>query len=321
MVKSVLRYWYDTASSAWKRPGAVSSGGGGSSSQQTLYIGAFHSPETLTGWNTLESQVGQPLSMRRIYNPNPISGTWSQFDTSTRAHWYSFKGGLTTMRDGGYDTAMTTWLNSVPSTHVLYLSWQHEPENPSKGNDATVFRAGAQHFYTHVKSVRPQTIIAMPVFMDWTHNPSSGRTPLDWYPGDAYTDIIGVDTYNTYLWPMVGSPTKWDYVPLISNPVNQMVGLKNFVAFAQAHSKPWAIGEVASMEHASDSPATRATTSSYKARWISDLHTYASDNGATAVLWFNVYKPADTDPDMLIESSQGSLAAEAQAVTTYGKSV
>lgn len=311
-----LRYWYHQPSETWKRPGSNLSG----LDEKKLYIGAFHAPETAGAWANLESQIGQPLSMRRIYNSGAISGTWSQFDTNTRAHWYSFKGSLTTMRDGGFDAALTTWLNSVPSAHVLYLSWQHEPENPSKGNDSTVFRAGARRFYTHVKSVRPQTIVAMPVYMDWTHNTLSGRNPLDWYPGDNFTDVIGVDAYNTYLWPMVGSPTKWDYVPL-SGQTPKMVGLERFVAFASAHSKPWAIGEVSSMEHASDSPAVRATTSSYKARWIADLYEYSAQNGATAVLWFNINKPNDTHPEMLIESSQGSLSAQASATVQYGRSV
>ena len=316
MPANILRYWYHQPSGEWRRP----TGSIGEPVGNKLYIGAYHHTQTASGWMTLEGQIGQPLSMRRIYNPNGFSGTWSQFDTATRSHWYSFKGALTTMRDGGFDSAMTTWLNSVPSAHVLYLSWQHEPENPSKGNDPATFRAGAQHFYTHVKSVRPQTIVAMPVYMSWTHNPSSGRDPLDWYPGNDYTDVIGVDTYNTYLWPMVGSPTVWDYVPL-SGQTPKMVGLENLVAFANARSKPWAIGEVSSMEHASDSAAVRATTNSYKARWITDLYEYSALNGATAVLWFNVDKPNDTHPEMLIESSQGSLSAQANSTIQYGRSM
>ncbi len=314
MSASIKRYWYHQTDDKWKRPGKQLG------LNNKLYVGAFHSPETSSDWATLEGQIGKQLTMRRIYNPSAISGTWSQFDTATRGHWYSFKGDPSTMASGGFDAALTTWLNSVPSAHLLYLTWQHEPEMPSKGLDPASFRSGAQHFYTHVKSVRPQTIVAMPIFMDWTHNPASGRNPLDWYPGDGYTDVIGVDTYNTYLWPMVGSPTTWENIP-ITGRTNQMVGLKNFVNFATTHSKPWAIGEVASMEHAGDSAGIRATTSSYKAKWVKDLYDYSAGNGATAVLWFNIVKAGDTDPDMLITSSQGALTEEANAITAYGRSL
>ena len=317
MAKEVVRYWYHGSSNTWKRPEATTTP---PPAEGSLYIGAFIQTQTPAAWNTLESQIGQPLSMRRIYNPNVVSGTWSQWDTATRTHWYSFKGDLAAMRDGGFDSAMTTWLNSVPSDHLLYLSWQHEPENPSKNNNPTTFRAGARHFYTHVKSVRPQTVVAMPVYMSWTLDPASGRNPLDWYPGDDYTDIIGVDAYNPYLWPMVGSPPNWQNIPLPGRS-NPMIGLRNTAAFAASHGKPWAIGEVATMEHASDSPAVRATTNSYKARWVKDLHDYAALNNATAVLWFNSVKPNDTHPEMLIESSAGSLAAEANAIITHGRSV
>jgi len=312
----VKRYYFDPSDSKWKRPEAVLD----PTPSGQIYFGAFHSPEDASSWSSFETELGYSLAMRRIYNPGAIGGTWSQHDTTTRGHWYSFKGDISTMGSGGYDSALTTWLNSVPGSHLLYLTWQHEPENPSKAIVAAEFRTGAQHFYTHVKSIRPQTTVVMPVFMDWTHNPASGRNPLDWYPGDNYTDIIGVDTYNTYLWEPAGSPATWENIP-ITGRANPMVGFRNFVNFAAAHDKPWAIGEVATREHQSDSPATQATLNSYKARWITDLGDYAAQNGCTALLWFNILKSGDTTADILLTSSQGSITAFGNILAEYGRSL
>ena len=34
--------------------------------------------------------------------------------------------------------------------------------------------------------------------MGWSFNPSSGRDPLSYYPGDSYIDIVGSDGYNWF---------------------------------------------------------------------------------------------------------------------------
>lgn len=274
-------------------------------SATTMLFGAYHDPVTEADWQDLETDLGVTLGIRRSYSSGAISGTFSStttsWDENDRASWFSFKGDLATFSSGGYDSALTSWLNSVPAGHELYLTARHEPEND--GIVAADFRSAMQQFYTVAKSARPETIVVSPLYMDYTFDPSSGRDPEDWYPGDAYTDCIGVDCYNPWHWPMVGSPETWK-----DAPSDEMLA---FLTFCESKGKPWALGEFSSMEDTSD--LTR------KAGWTTDFMTWAVVNGCLAVCWFNIIKPGDTPAEMLVTSSAQSIAAYANMVTTYGR--
>jgi hypothetical protein len=75
---------------------------------------------------------------------------------------------------------------------------------------------------------------------DWNVNAGYEVIPLlNFYPGNAFVDIVGIDAYDEapIQLPPVGSPKRW------STLVNEPLGLLDIYAFARAHGKPVSIPE------------------------------------------------------------------------------
>ena len=73
------------------------------------------------------------------------------------------------------------------------------------------------------------------LLFDWNVNASYRNIPLaDFYPGNAYVDIIGIDFYDTSGQPLppVGNPERWTALS------RQPESLMEVAAFAAAHHKP-----------------------------------------------------------------------------------
>ena len=69
----------------------------------------------------------------------------------------------------------------------------------------------------------------------------SGVTPDKYYPGDAYVDVIGLDTYGN---PLSGS----DATPLDTS--TNYLTLTAAIDFAKAHNKPFALPEAGGLDAA-----------------------------------------------------------------------
>jgi hypothetical protein len=86
---------------------------------------------------------------------------------------------------------------------------------------------------------------------DWNINANYRNIPLtDFYPGNAYVDIIGIDLYDgsgVHL-PRIGSTMRWRV--LASEPD----GLDAVESFAAAHHKPLSIPEWATVTSQGDDP-------------------------------------------------------------------
>jgi hypothetical protein len=180
----------------------------------------------------------------------------------------------------------------------VYLSLHHEPEdNTGSGSGlygtmeqyrsawqrvVTIFR---QHDVTNVTFVWAMTA--------WTLDPRSGRNPLDWYPGDAYVDVIGADGYR---WtPQKGHA--WDTFRQVFAGAN---------AFAIGHGKPWMVVEYGALEK----PAGDSTHES-KATWLAGARATAKTwPSLKAVLLFDENKVEPGGPfNWVSHSSDGALAA------------
>ena len=73
---------------------------------------------------------------------------------------------------------------------------------------------------------------------DWTVNAGYRRIPLtEWYPGDNYVNIIGIDAYDAGVPSNVAYASRWSYL------YNEQDGIGAVVSFAAAHGKPMSIGE------------------------------------------------------------------------------
>lgn len=108
----------------------------------------------------------------------------------------------------------------------------------------------------------------------WVWNPyveSGESTPMaDLYPGDDYVDYVAVDGFN---W---GSVRDWgwqSYDDIFASSVDQLGVV--------APDKPWLIAEVG------------CAPGSAKAEWTEELLTRANEDGAVAVVWFEVDKETD----------------------------
>jgi hypothetical protein len=91
-------------------------------------------------------------------------------------------------------------------------------------NEVTAFRqAAGQHF-----------------LIVWNPNACTVNIPyLNFYPGDAYVDIVGLDLYDGTCTAPIGSTTRITWNQLVHEPA----GLASFEAFAKAHKKPMSFPE------------------------------------------------------------------------------
>jgi hypothetical protein len=121
-------------------------------------------------------------------------------------------------------------------------------ENDNLGHNRTQWHRWAAYFAQIVRTMR--SVKGAHFLFDWNVNAGTWTTvPLaDYYPGDAYVDIIGLDLYDMsgLQLPPVGSPERWQ--ALVSEPL----GLTEVYGFAARHHKPLSFPEWATVSTQGD---------------------------------------------------------------------
>jgi hypothetical protein len=119
---------------------------------------------------------------------------------------------------------------------VVRLGWEfNERSMPWRGRDTQAYISCYRNAADNIRAVNPDVIL------DWTINAHGspdglcGGVSTNCYPGDEYVDIIGIDNYDHYPW----SPKKADFDRTAAAPE----GLSWLYAFAEAHRKPFSVGE------------------------------------------------------------------------------
>lgn len=106
--------------------------------------------------------------------------------------------------NGSEDTWLNTAINKLAKLNApIFLALNHEPENDHSGNGNNVPEAW-QDMHRRAAKVagrRAPLVTVVPVMMQWTFNPESGRNPTDWVIPDL--PVAGVDVYNP--WQPAGS--------------------------------------------------------------------------------------------------------------------
>jgi hypothetical protein len=122
--------------------------------------------------------------------------------------------------------------------------------------------------------------------------PAGLKNADDFYPGDQYVDVVGVDGYN-------GGPTgaTWD------SPEELFAGAIG-AATSVAPKKPVWIYETGSGDKLGD-----------KAQWITDLFAYLERTRVTGLLWFNFDKLGEQN--WLIDSSADVEKAAKEALASW----
>jgi hypothetical protein len=261
-------------------------------SSQTMLLGAnVPSINSWAEWTARGATVGA-MGVRRCYNTG-MPATWAASAAApTSGHgivnWLSVRPDAASMASGALDAAVTSFVNSIPAGEQVMLTPLHEPENNTGTVPAATWVAAVQRFYDVAKAARPSTKIG-PVLMGYTFDPKSGRKVSDWNVGAAHCDFYGIDFYNGYHYPLTGNSNTWN------PPVGTQV--VNFQAFCDSIGKPGAVGEFASSEDQTGIGPQR------KIDWTTGYLNYAHTHGWLAMCWFDSYKPGDTDPSMVLDST------------------
>lgn len=315
--------YYDTGTQWIRLRNGVADGGSTPPPNNDIYVGMLNSPVGEAQWVITEAEWGGVKSgIARTFSPGLPSTPPTDMTRSygKRASWHSVKADWDEMASGVHDSTLISFLNAVPADHELMFTFAHEPENdgvsPANGSNpaynawvaeyAPKWRAACEHFYDVVKATRPQTLVG-PVLMGFTFDSSSHRDPNDWRISGSKCDFYGLDPYNPYLFPMVGAPNNW-----VNQPSSQVTA---FTAFCASLGCRPAIAETACHEDASGIGPQR------KVDWMNSFFNYTKANNYLAFCYFNAYKPNDTAPEMMLNSSPQSLAAWANILSAHQRGV
>ncbi|MBM7806970.1 hypothetical protein JOD57_002807 [Geodermatophilus bullaregiensis] len=121
----------------------------------------------------------------------------------------------------------------LAASTIIRLGWEFNTDNfVWAARDPDAFSACWRRVFTAAETTAPE------LRWDWTVNrgPSQALSdPRAAYPGDAYVDIVGVDTYD--MWPAVMTDSDW--AVHYSGPY----GLRFWADFADSHGKPLSVPE------------------------------------------------------------------------------
>ena len=128
---------------------------------------------------------------------------------------------------------------------------------------------------------------------DWNVNANYRDIPLaDFYPGNAYVDIIGIDAYDDsgVSLPPVGHPGRWAAL------ANEPGGLAAVAAFAIAHKKPISIPEWGTVSTQGDD-----------ANYVTNMGSFIAKHRVAYQSWFN----ANDDDILPLSPEQAPRSLEA----------
>jgi hypothetical protein len=168
----------------------------------------------------------------------------------------------------------------------IYLAFHHEPENDlSRYGSPSDYASAFRRIVTIFRDRGVTNVGFVWNMMAWSFDPSSGRDPESFYPGDDYVDFVGANGYNWY-------PERQgdEYRPFsdIYEHVN---------AWSVSHGKPWIICEYGSVEDP-QAPGRKAS-------WLLDaLATAKAWSALRAMVYFDLFKDpyhweTDTSPSAL----------------------
>ncbi len=208
------------------------------------------------------------------------------------------------LASGHYDAQLTAWAKSYKNfalngQRFSYLAPLQEMNGDwvSYGKDPGNFKIAFKHIQDIFNQVGvPKQSVKWVFAPNGWGNPSFPRFE-DYYPGDAYVDVVAISAYN---WGYCRG-AKWEEPDTVFN--NPGLGTKYGHYLdrlrAMAPSKPIFIAETASSSYKQLGKSNYAE----KDRWLKDAYTYLSNQpGVKGVLYFNTNKECD----WLMYSKNGS---------------
>ena len=157
---------------------------------------------------------------------------------------------------GAYDSYATRLASNLVRAGFGYSVIRLGPEMNGTWNAGSLGSTPASwtdwaHCFAHeVRAMR--AVHGSHLLFDWNVNAGYRNIPLaDFYPGNAYVDIIGIDFYDISGQPLppVGNPERWTALS------RQPDSLTEVAAFAAAHHKPLSFPEWATVSSEGDDAA------------------------------------------------------------------
>lgn len=161
-------------------------------------------------------------------------------------------------------TLLDAFLKTMPKNLGMDVwgTFHHEPENDAPAYPATQF---VKEFRLTAPVFRKYGLKTATILMRYTFGAGSGRNWKDWWPGEAFVDIFGCDSYNT-------ANKKGSY----SDVKSQLDPIR---VAAESVGKGFAIGETgASVFNGKPQPRTD---------WVKALHDESIKQGALAMLYWD----------------------------------
>jgi hypothetical protein len=286
---------------------------GASADPTPLYWGAVMSgevygqgdsaPKNMAAWDLFEEHAGKEVTL--VHQSQP----WGVFDSSALDATLSrgaipivtmgLSGG-TTLADvvaGNQDALIRAWAKKAKAWGYPFLLvpwWEMNGFWYVWGRDSN-FVAAWRHFHDLVVSEGATNVTWAWVPNEIWSDPESDPAP--YYPGDAYVDWVGLDSYNFGTNPL--QPNFWETPDEVVTPTLDVLE-------EIAPGKPVCICETASTEVGGD-----------KAAWIADMFDNYLPNHpqVKAFVWFNWNAPQFNGPhegerwDWPIESSSAAQTA------------
>lgn len=198
---------------------------------------------------------------------------------------------------------LTTWVEKLVALDgEVYFTLNHEPETRDSAANGSASQYVAA-WRTTIDLLRSSGGEKVKTVLVLTRRPFVDGSVIDWYPGDEYVDVVGVDPYNWYH--CQGTERNW------TDPEDLLAPA---LGFARSRNKPLAIPEIASTED--------PLQPGRKADWIDQLgHVLAKPDTAMAiefVAWFNVDDQSWPDCEWAYDSSSASAEAFARLANQSG---
>jgi hypothetical protein len=226
---------------------------GGAAPARGAYFGAYvdrRDDETqIEAITRVETEVGRQLAIDHEYYKwdaaFPTSQeTWDQErGTIPFMNWMSerLNGSRITwasIASGSQDSTIVARADAIKAFgSPVYLAFHHEPEDDvGPWGTAVDYVAAFKHIRDVFDDQGVTNVVFAWVMMSWTFDPDSGRDPDEYWPGNAYADVIGSDGYNWYP----GKPgVPWDSFETVFSPTND---------YATSKGRPWMVVEAGVQE-------------------------------------------------------------------------
>ena len=261
-----------------------------SSSPASSVMGVYTGPVNVSAAQAVNTASGGQVryamdfldgsSWASISDPNWFASQWA--GSGFKMIWGvpilpNSGGSLAQGASGAYNTYFVTLAQRLVAdgqgSSIIRLGWEFNGGwFPWAANgQAAAFVQYWKNIVTSMRSVAGQQFQ-----FEW--NPTRGDLGVgnlaNYYPGDAYVDIIGLDVYDTQ-WPsMPGNATEWNTI------LTEPYGLNWLTSFAASHGKPvslpeWGLWNDGSAQGSGDN----ATFVNEMMQWIS------TNNVVNAIFW------------------------------------